>query len=146
MCQTESGEFCPIFSKNAEYLKMAVKNFPQTFGRCIGANFFYLSIQIIDQVRKRPFRKVVTELRFLTQLLFSYFLFTLGPLGHHYSSPRNNCYAAYIRGGRMGVTAVASLCCVLLFRTFTQTKRSAAMKTITYPDFDNVGIIFCMVI
>ena len=85
---------------------------------------------------------MVTELRFLTQLLFSYFLFTLGPLGHHYSSPRNN----YIRGGRMGVTAVASLCCVLLFRTFTQTKRSAAMKTITYPDFDNVGIIFCMVI
>ena len=48
---------------------MAVKNFPQTFGRCIGAHFFYFSIQIIDQLRKKPFRKVVTELRFLTQLL-----------------------------------------------------------------------------
>ena len=62
------GRFCPILYENAANLKMAVKNFPQTFGRCIGAHFFYFSIQIIDQVRKKPFRKVVTELRFLTQL------------------------------------------------------------------------------
>ena len=75
MCQTEPGEFCPIFSKNAENLKMAVKNFPQTFGRYIGAHFFYFSTQIIDQLRKKPFRKVVAELRFLTQLSWSDKLF-----------------------------------------------------------------------
>ena len=74
ICQAEPGKFCPIFSKNAENLKMAVKNFPQTFGRYIGAHFFYFSTQIIDQLRKKPFRKVVTELRFLTQLFVLLFI------------------------------------------------------------------------
>ena len=62
------ADFAPLRQKNVENLKMAVESFPQTFGRCIGAHFFYFSIQIIDQVKKKPFRKVVTELRFLTQL------------------------------------------------------------------------------
>ena len=62
-----------IFNKsgeNPQNLKTAVKNFPQTFGSGIGAHFFYFSTQNTNQVRKKPYEKAVTELRFLTQLWF----------------------------------------------------------------------------
>ena len=69
MSQIWSRQILPDVVQNAENLKMAVKNFSQTFGRFIEAQFFYFSIEIIDQVRKKLFRKAVTELRFLTQLV-----------------------------------------------------------------------------
>ena len=60
-----------ILKKSAEkpeILKIAIKNFPQSFGTGIGAHFFYFSTQMTNQVRKKRPQRVVTELRFLTQL------------------------------------------------------------------------------
>ena len=47
---------------------MAVKNFAQTFERCMGAHFSYFSTQMTNPVRKKHSQRTVTELRFLTQL------------------------------------------------------------------------------
>ena len=54
--------------KKTRNLKIALKIFPQPFGKGIGANFFYFSTWRMNQVRKKPLLSAVTDLRFLTQL------------------------------------------------------------------------------
>lgn len=63
--------------KNDTVVRHYLNIFPQTSGSGIGAHFFHFSTQNANQVRKKTYEKVVTELRFLTQLYPSRTLYTV---------------------------------------------------------------------